>query len=166
MFFEITEAFSSLDPEVGKTLLPAKYTFSYKCLSKALQKKVLRFLSQGYYINSQGITWCEYLHKQGYSLHAIYLSHRIGSLGITTHYFSLLAESCSSSLLNMEYKNGLSSLPSFFHLRLSLAVLSELERVDLLKLVEEKLKLTCEEDIKALPPLLLLLVKIVLSKEK
>lgn len=154
------ESFSSLglEREINTLLLLEKIN-SYESLSRTLWKKIVSFVAKGHYLNSAGLAWTDSLHKEGYSYPAVYLSHRIASLGITTHYFSLLAEAYSFPLLHYNYQCALDSLPSFFRLRLSLAILSELDRVDLPEYLEKKLAFTSGEDIKNLPPLVILLIK-------
>jgi hypothetical protein len=154
---EVIDTFASLDKDLAKVVT---ISCEYEKIGKKLKRKLRKLLSKHCYLNAPGLEWTNYLYQQGFSLPCIYLSYRLASSGLTTHYFSLLAESVPISTI--DYNHGLKTYSSFFKLRLSLVILHELERVNLVEVIEEKLNLRSAEDVKNIPPLLVLLIKNVL----
>lgn len=145
---------------------------SYKRLGKYLRKAVSEFIAGGHYINGHGLLFAHLLNNLGYPLPSVYLAHKIASMGVTSHYFSLIGEGISSFFREDFYEGlmgeGLKSFSSspFRRLRLCLAILSEMRGVDALDYVSRSLRLSSKDDIDVLPPLVILLIKAAAASRK
>ena len=166
---EIKQAFVEigLSEEISKIALRHKGLFfsskPYKKLAKLLGREIFSYIKRGHSVNNAGLGFAGYIRNMGYDLQDIYLAHKLASQGLTTHYYSLEAETVSSFLL--QHREILPtacksfSSPSYRNIRLFLVFLAELSRMCLPEYIISHLKIRSSSDITNLPPFMQVLIK-------
>ncbi|QIN54368.1 hypothetical protein [Cedratvirus kamchatka] len=170
---EIREAFGKigLSEEITKIILRHKKasvkicssSTPYKKVGRLLEEEVFSYIKKGHTVNNSGLGFAGYIRNLGYDLQDIYLAHKLASQGLTTHYYSLEAETASSFLLQHREILPLAcrsfSSPSYKNIRLFVVFLAELSRICLPKYVIQNLKLRKSSDVANLPPFMQVLIK-------
>lgn len=139
------------------------FVSSRKSLGKYLTQEILYFISDGYDVIFSGLMFAHKMEELGFSKRDIFLAHKLAEMDITTHYFSLLAESYSSFFEDYKEiaswgkksftKNGLRRL------RFCLAILSELhvtKKKEFMEAIKFKKKKILEKEIS---PFVILIIK-------
>lgn len=135
----------------------------YKRIGKCLEQNVASFALQGHSVNNSGLGLAGYLRNLGYELSDIYLAHKIASKEITTHYYSLEAESVTPFLEKhpeiIPLACGSFHSKKFRKIRLFLVFLFEISRTNLSELLHKSMKLKNSKDVEKIPEIIILLIK-------